>query len=159
MSLTESKLQESFSEIGLEAEERTLVTAWLPLLDPQVDPVARRYYDHLRKTEVGHLLGPDRFEQLLTARIAHWRLLLRGDFAAVSNDYVERFGRRLFDAGFPMRIFVIATDWFTIEFTRFIDLCPDLPDDVRPRLRAAVTKYAFLDLLLAHASREVAYLD
>ncbi len=159
MSLTENRLQESFSEIGLGAEDRALVTAWLPLLDPQIETVARRYYDHLRTTEVGHLLGPDRFDQLLTARIAHWRLLLRGDFAAVSNDYVERFGRRLFDAGFPMRIFVLATDWFTIELTRFIDLCADLPDDVRPALRSAVTKYAFLDLLLAHASCEVAYLD
>ena len=159
MSLMESKLQESFSEIGLAAEDRALVTAWLPLLDPQVEIVARRYYAHLRTTDVVHLLGPDRFDQLLMARIAHWRLLLRGDFAGVSNDYAERFGRRLFDAGFPMRIFVIAADWFTVEFTRFIDLCPDLPDDVRPRLRTAVTKYAFLDLLLAHASREVAYLD
>jgi hypothetical protein len=159
MNFTESKLQESCAAVGLGAEDRALVTAWLPLLDPQVEPMARLYYRHLATTDVGHLLGPDRFEQLLAARIAHWRLLLRGDFEAVSNDYVDRFGRRLFDAGFPMRIFVVATDWFTIEFMRFIDACGDLPDDVRPLLRTAVTKYAFLDLLLAQASHEVAYLD
>lgn len=153
------RLQESFAEVGLTAEERHLVATWADRLDAEVDSIAGRYYDHLKTTEVGGLLTPDRIDQLLAARIAHWRLLLRGDFAGISEDYAERFGKRLFDAGFPMRIFVVATDWFLVEFTRFLDRCPDLNDAVRADLRVALTKYAFLDLALAYASREVAYLD
>ena len=152
-------LAESIAEVGLTAAERSLVATWLPTLDPEVEAVARRYYDHLLTTEVGRLLTPDRIDQLLAARIAHWRLLLRADFAAIADDYQERFGRRLFEAGFPMRIFVVATDWFTVEFGRFIDRSSALPDAIRADLRVALTKFAFLDLVLAHASQEVAYLD
>jgi hypothetical protein len=159
MNLAAGKWAESVAEVGLTPAERELVAAWLPVLDREVPAVAKHYYDHLRNTEVERLLTPDRFDRLLEARIAHWRLLLRGDFAAVSEDYAERFGRRLFDAGFPLRIFVVAADWFTVEFTRLIDSSPDLPDAVRNDLRIALMKFAFLDLVLAHASREVTYLD
>jgi len=157
--VAEKSMSESFAEVGLTAEERRLVTQWQPLLDPQVPIVAARYYAHLKTTEVGRLLTADRIDQLLAARIAHWRLLIRGDFEGVAADYAERFGRRLFDAGFPMRIFVVATDWFVVEFGRFIDAAPEIPAAVRGDLRVALGRYAFLDLLLAHASREVAYLD
>ncbi len=157
--LMQEALGESFAEVGLTAQERELIAAWLPVLDPQVEVVARRYYAHLRTTEVGRLLTPDRVDQLLAARISHWRLLLRGDFAAVAADYQERFGRRLFEAGFPMRIFVVATDWFTAEFARFVDASPAIPDEVRSDLRVALIRFAFLDLVMAHASREIAYLD
>lgn len=159
MNLAAMKLNEGLAEVGVTAEERALVAAWRPLLDREIPAIARRYYDHLRSTEVGRLLTPDRFEQLLETRIAHWRLLVAGDFAAVSDDYVEHFGRRLFEAGFPLRVFVVAADWFTVELTRLVDRSPDLPDTVRPDLRVALIKFAFVDLLLAHASREVAYLD
>ena len=153
------RLQESVAEIALGPEDRALVAAWVGLLDAEIPAVAQRYYDHLRTTEVGALLTPDRIDRLLAARIAHWRLLLRGDFTALADDYAERFGKRLFEAGFPQRIFVVATDWFVVELGRFVDRCPDLPDAVRTDLRVALTRFAFLDLALAHASREVAYLD
>jgi len=153
------KLRESIAEVALSPEESALVAAWASLLDGRIEAIARRYYDHLTTTEVGQFLTADRFDRLLAARIAHWRLLVRGDFAAIADDYAERFGKRLFEAGFPMRIFVVATDWFVVEFTRFIDTAPDLPEVVRSPLRLALIKFAFLDLVLAHASREVAYLD
>jgi hypothetical protein len=159
VSVAGRRFDESCAEIDLTQADRDLITTWLPLLDPEVEPIARRYYDHLKTTEVGRLLTADRWDQLLVARIAHWRLLLRGDFAAISEDYNERFGKRLFDAGFPQRIFVVASDWFLVGFTRFVDHAPGLPNDVRSPLRLALTKFAFLDLALAHASREVAFLD
>ena len=159
MGMATRKWAESVAEIGLTEEDRKLVAAWLPVLDREVPAVARRYYDHLKTTEVGALLAPDRIERLLEARIAHWRMLLGGDFDAVSNDYLERFGRRLFEAGFPMRIFVVATGWFCSEFGRFVACCPEIPEPVRTDLHIALTRFAFLDLLLAHAACEVTYLD
>lgn len=157
--IDDRRLEESFAEIALGPQDRALVATWGALLDAEIPAVARRYYDHLRTTEVGALLTPDRFDRLLAARIAHWRLLLRGEFSTLADDYAERFGKRLFEAGFPQRIFVVATDWFVVELGRFVDRCPELPDEVRSDLRVALTRFAFLDLALAHASREVAYLD
>ena len=157
--MDDRRLAESFSEIALGAADRALVAPWVDLLDAEIPAIARRYYDHLGGTEVGALLTPDRIDRLLAARIAHWRLLVRGDFAALADDYAERFGKRLFEAGFPQRIFVVATNWFVIELGRFVDASPALPDALRADLRTALTRFAFLDLALAHASREVAYLD
>lgn len=147
------------AEVNLTPAERDLVAAHVPVLDGEIEAMARRYYQHLGTTDVGHLLSPDRHDQLLAARIAHWRLLIRGDFVALADDYTERFGKRLFEAGFPLRIFVVAADWFLVEIGRIVDSSPEIADAVRAPLRTALTKFAFVDLLAAHASREVAYLD
>lgn len=158
-SWTEVQMRESFAEVGLLPQERELVAIWAPLLDREVVAVADRYYAHMRTTEAGRELTPEKIERFLVQRIAHWRLLVHGDFAGVADDYVERFGRRLFEAGVPMRILIIAADWFAVEFSRIVDRCPEIPDDIRSELRTALVKYAFLDLALAQASREVSYLD
>ena len=157
--IDDRRLAECVSEIALGTQDLALVAAWADRLDAEIPAIAERYYAHLRTTEVGTLLTPDRIDRLLAARIAHWRLLVRGDFAALAEDYAERFGKRLFEAGFPQRIFVAATHWFVVEIGRFVDRATDLPDAIRSDLRVALTRFAFLDLALAHASREVAYLD
>lgn len=153
------KLNEAITEVSLTDEDRALVAAWLPILEPQIETVARRYYDHLLTTAAGRFLAPDRIDRLFAARIAHWRLLLHADFAGVVDDYGDRLNRGLFDTGFSMRVLSVAADWFVVEFGRFVDACPDLPDAIRADLRVALTRFAFLDLLLAHASQEIAYLD
>lgn len=156
---TDERLKESFAEVGLEPSERELVALWAPLLDREVVAVADRYYAHMRNTEAGRVLSPEMLERFLAQRIAHWRLLVQGDFNGIADDYVERFGRRLFEAGVPMRILIVATDWFAVEFSRVVDRCAEIPDTVKSELRAALVKFAFLDLVLAQASREVSYLD
>lgn len=159
MQAIEKMLEECRAEIALGAEERALVATWAPHLEREVEAAARRYYDHLKTTDVGRLLTDDRIDRLLAARVDHWRLLLHGDFAAAASDYAERFGRRLLDAGFPMRIFVVATNWFVVELGRIVDETAEIPPAVRPDLRTALTKFAFLDLALAHATHEVTYID
>lgn len=159
MQAIEKMLEECRAEIALGAEERALVATWAPHLEREVEAAARRYYDHLKTTDVGRLLTDERIDRLLAARVAHWRLMLHGDFAAAADDYAERFGRRLLEAGFPMRIFVVATNWFVTEFGRIVDETPAIPPTARAGLRTALTKFAFLDLTLAHATHEVAYLD
>lgn len=157
MQAIEKRLKECLAEIDLGAEERALVATWAPHLEREIEAVARRYYDHLKTTEVGRLLTDDRIDRLLAAHVAHWRPMLRGDFAAA--DYAERFGRRPLDAGFPMRIFIVATNWFVVELGRIVDETAEIPSAERADLRTALTKFAFLDLALAHATHEVAYLD
>lgn len=155
----ESRLTEACAEVALSAAEIDLVAARAGQLGGEVEAVAKRYYAHLATTEMGRLLSPERTDHLLVARIEHWRLLIRGDIHAVATDYVERFGKRLVEAGFPVRIFVVASHWFAAEFTALVDRAADIPAALKADLRAALLKLAFLDLLLANAAREVVYLD
>lgn len=130
-----------------------------PVLQPRLGEIADVYYAHLLTTHYARLLTPDRIDGLKAARIEHWRLLLAADFAAIQTDYMDNFGPRLLDGGFPQSIFVVASQWFVLELCRFVDRSNDIPKTLKSELRGALTKLAFFDLALAQAAREVAWLD
>ncbi len=147
------------ADFGLTAREIDLVRSHAAVLDGRVAAITDEYYAHLAGTEYARLMPSDRVDQLKASRISHWRLLLKADFRAIQADYIDNFGPRLLEHGFPQSIFVVAADWFAVEVSRVIERCTDIPKTLKAELRLALLKVAFYDLALAQAAREVAYLD
>lgn len=146
-------------DFRLTQREIDLVRSQATFLLPHLKEVADIYYAHLLTTHYARLLTPDRIDGLKAARVAHWQLLLTADFAAIQTDYMDNFGPRLLDGGFPQSIFVVASQWLLLELGRFVDRSNDIPKTLKSELRGALTKFAFFDLALAQAAREVAWLD
>lgn len=147
------------SNFGIAQRTIDLVRAHGRTLAAHVEEVVETYYAHLAGSDLAALMRSDRIDELKVMRIAHWRLLLAADFPAIRAHYMEQIGPRLVDGGFPRSIFVVAAEWFSVEFTRIVDRDPDIPRTIGPELRAALMRFAFFDLALALASRDVAWLD
>jgi hypothetical protein len=159
ISTAEKDLIVPIDDFGISQREIDLIRSHAPVLEGRVAAIADAYYAHLGRTAFGRLLSGERVDQLKATRIGHWRLLLKADFAAVQDDYLEHIGPRLLETGFPPSIFVVAADWFAVEFGRFIEKSMDIPRTIKHDLRTAVLKLAFHDLALAQAAREITYLD
>lgn len=147
------------SNFAVDARAIELVRAHAGTLAKHVEEVVDSYYAHLAGSDLASLMRSDRIAELKAMRTAHWRLLLNADFRALRAHYVERIGPRLVDGGFPRSIFVVAAEWFAVEFARVVDRDPNIPRTIRPELRAALTRLAFFDLALAQAAREITWLD
>ena len=147
------------SDFALTAREIELVRSQTQVLEGRISAITDDYYDHLMGTQYASLLAPERAAVLKSARVAHWRMLITADFVGLQSDYMNNFGPRLLESGFPRAIFVLAADWFAVEFSRLVERCGDIPKTLKAELRTALTKLAFFDLALANAAVEVAYLD
>ena len=157
--MTTSELTMKMATFGIAADDIDVVRTHVTLLDARVPDVVAAYYAHLASTDLAPLMRSATISTLEETRIVHWRLLLRGDFAAIREHYSERLGPRLVDGGFPRTIHALAAEWFAVEFARIVETIPEIPRTIRPRLRTALTRFAFLDLALALSTHDVAWLD
>lgn len=146
-------------DFGLGREQREILGLWGPTLARHVEAAVEAYYAHLAGTTFASLMRAADIDDVKAMRIAHWRMLVGGDFVGASRDYADRFGPRLLDGGFPRSIFVFAAEWFVLEFTRRVDADPAIPAAVRADLRDALVRAAFFDLALAESARDVAWID
>lgn len=152
-------LNDRLHSFALDRRAIDVVRVHAPLIKARLADIADAYYAHLATTEYRDLMRSEAIDRLKAARIEHWRLLLDGDFARIEADYADHFGPRLLDSGFPPQIFVLAAEWFLVEVGRFVDRAPEIPRTIKSELRTALTRFAFLDLALAQAAREVVLLD
>lgn len=152
-------LHAKMRDYGIDRRAIEIVRTHAPLLVARVADIADAYYDHLATSGFADLMRSSTIARLKTSRIEHWRLLLSGDFAGIEADYAEHFGPRLLESGFPPTVFVMAAEWFAVEITRFVDRAPEIPRTIKPELRGALLRFAFLDLALAQTARELVLLD
>lgn len=153
------KFSDRMRDFGLGPDQQERLRAWGPRLLPHVEAAVDAYYAHLTETVFADQMRAADIDEIKAMRIAHWRLLLGGDFLGASHDYADRFGRRLLDGGFPRSIFVFAAEWFALEFTARVDADAAIPEADRPGLRAALIRAAFFDLALVESTRDIAWID
>lgn len=146
-------------DFGVTAREIDVVRAHVATLELGLGDITERYYAHLAGTDIGPFLTPELVDRLKPARHDHWRALLRAEFAALQDDYSRDIVRRIVENGIPTSVFVIAANWFAVEFSRLVDRSSTIPRTLRNELRIALTRFAFYDLALAEAAREVVFLD
>ncbi|MCE1237596.1 MAG: protoglobin domain-containing protein [Hyphomicrobiales bacterium] len=146
-------------DFGLGPDQQDRLRAWSSALLGHVETAVEAYYAHLAGTAFAEQMRASDIDEIKAMRVAHWRLLVGGDFVGAGRDYADRFGRRLLDGGFPRSIFVFAAEWFALEFTARVDADPAIPDAERPGLRDALIRAAFFDLALAESARDIAWID
>lgn len=144
---------------GMDSRAIELVRAHSMPLARHIGEVVDAYYAHLTASDLAPLMRADRIDDLKMMRANHWRLLLAADFPAIRAHYAEKMGPRRVDGGFPRSVFILAAEWFAVEFARVVDREEDIPRTIRPALRAALTRFAFFDLTLALTNREIAWID
>jgi len=138
-------------EVG--AADRQNARAFWAIAEPHMGAAVGRFYEKLRRSEVGSYISDDVVERLMQRQIQHWARLFASRF---DEDYVlsvQRVGMRHRDIGLGTAWFVAGYMALKMEFIEAV-LKAEIAVVEKGRILKTVEKYVALDMSIALAAYE-----